>query len=195
MALRPVPYLIVVICLLVSSSPAVASGLREEAIEYRTQGYEAQRRGDPARALSWYQKAGALDPTYATPQNDIGIILEEQGRLEEALRAYRQALAVSPNSLEAHANLAMLYERLGQQEQAIAHWLKRYQLGDPYDPWTARAEERLVALGVLKTYPGLKGALFSRRRVAADALQAHQRSLEEYRALTGEHGEWPPTGQ
>lgn len=181
------------VAFLVSSfNPAAgAASLRDEAVGYRIQGYEAQRRGDTANALSLYQKAAALDSTYPTPHNDIGVLFEEQGRLEEAEQAYRQALTLNPNYLEAHANLAMLYERMGQKEKAIYHWLKRYQLGDPHDPWTARAEERLVALGVLKSYPGLKGQIYTRRRVVAQELQAHDRSLEEFHAVTEEQGDWP----
>jgi len=170
---------------------ALAGTLREEAIGYRLQGYEAQRRGDAANALTFYQKAAALDASYPTPHNDIGVILEDQGRFEEAQQAYQQALALNPNYLEAHANLAMLYERIGQKEKAIYHWLKRYQLGDPYDPWTARAEERLVALGVLKTYPGLKGKLFSRQRLIGQEFQGHAQSSEEFRTVTEQYGEWP----
>ncbi|MBI4341559.1 MAG: tetratricopeptide repeat protein [Candidatus Omnitrophica bacterium] len=168
-----------------------ASTLREEAMTYRMQGYEAQRRGDATSALSLYQKAAALDPSYPTPHNDAGVLMEAGGRLAEAEQSYRKALELNPNYLEAHANLAMLYERMGKKESAIYHWMKRYQLGDPYDPWTARAEERLVALGVLKTYPGLKGRIFNRRRVIDGELQAHDRSLEEYHAVTEQHGDWP----
>ena len=177
--------------LIIPNSLAVARSLRDEAIGYRIEGYEAQRRGDLANALSLYQKAAALDSTYPTPHNDIGVLLEEQERLEEAEQAYRQALTLSPNYLEAHANLAMLYERMGQKERAIYHWLKRYQLGDPHDPWTARAEERLVALGVLKSYPGLKGQIYTRRRVITQELQANDRSIEEFHAVTEEQGGWP----
>ena len=179
-------------CLLVlPNSVAFAGTLREEAISYRVQGFEAQRRGDTASALSLYQKAAALDPAYPTPLNDMGVLLEGQGRLEEAGGAYQKALSLNPNYLEAHANLAMLYERMGEKEKAIFHWLKRYQLGDPYDPWTARAEERLVALGVLKSYPGLKGKIYSRRRVVGREFQAQEQSIEEFHAVTEEHGDWP----
>lgn len=155
------------------------------------QGYEAQRRGDQATALSLYQKAAALDPSYPTPQNDIGIMLEEQGRLQEAEAAYQRALELNPSYLEAHANLAMLYERMGQKEKATFHWLKRYQLGDPYDPWTARAEERLVALGTLKTYPGMKGKIYTRRRLFDQEFDSHAQTLDEFHAITEQHGDWP----
>ena len=178
-------------CLVLIPSVLAASGsLREEAVAYRTKGFEAQRQGDLESALAWYQKAAVLDPSYPTPLNDVGVIFEEQGRLEDAERAYQQALAVSPNYLDPHTNLAMLYERTGQKEKAIYHWMKRFQLGDPYDPWTARAEERLVALGVLRNYPGLKGRLYTRRRVTSQELEDHSRSLEEYHALTEQRDDW-----
>ena len=177
--------------LIIPKGIAFAGTLREEAVGYRVQGFEAQRRGDVASALTFYQKAAALDPTYPTPRNDIGVLLEDQGRLQDAEQSYQKALELNPNYLEAHANLAMLYERMGQKEKAIVHWLKRYQLGDPYDPWTARAEERLVALGVLKDYPGMKGTMYTRRRVVGGELESQKKSLEEFHAVTEEHGDWP----
>ena len=190
-ALRPTIPAGVAFLLVISNAAPAAAGLREEAVTYRTQGYEAQQRGDKAAALSNYQKAAALDPAYPTPQNDMGVLLEEEGRLEEAERAYQQALALNPNYLEPYANLAMLYERTGQREKAIYHWMKRYQLGDAHDAWTARAEERLIALGVLKTHPGMKGKIYSRRRIAEEQFPAHAQSREEFHAITEEHGDWP----
>ncbi|MBI2094420.1 MAG: tetratricopeptide repeat protein [Candidatus Omnitrophica bacterium] len=139
-------------------------------------------------ALSLYQKAGMLDPSYPTPYNDAGILLEQLDRPGEAEQSYKEALKIDPNHLEAHANLAMLYEKLLEKEKAIYHWLKRYELGNPRDPWTARAEERLVALGVLDRYPGLKGKIYTRRHVLDEELKAHAQSLEEYRSVTNENG-------
>ena len=195
-----------------------ASSLREEAVTYRVQGYEAQRRGDQAAALSLYQKAAQLDPAYPTPHNDAGVVLEEAGRPEDAERSYKQALALNPTYLEAHANLAMLYERLGEKEKSIYHWLKRYQLGEATDPWTTKAKERLMALGMLprptpqpaepelqpaepelqpaepELQPELQPAEHgppTRERLVDDELQAHAQSLKEFHSLTDQHGDWP----
>jgi tetratricopeptide (TPR) repeat protein len=177
--------------LIISNASSARAGLREEAVSYRTEGYDAQRRGDKTAAMAGYRKAAEMDPTYPTPHNDLGVLLEEDGQLEAAERAYQKALALNPDYLEPHANLAMLYERMGQREKAIFHWMKRYQLGKPDDAWTARAEERLMALGVLKDHPGLKGKIHSRRRIADREFQAQAQSREEFRAITEEHGDWP----
>ncbi len=176
---------------IIPNARAFAASLRDEAVGYRVQGYEAQERGETAQALMFYQKAIALDPTYAAPCNDLGILREAQGNLIEAEKAYRQALERNPDYLETHTNLAMLYERMGDKEKAIYHWLKRYQLGDPYDPWTIRAEERLTALGVLQMYPGLKSALYTRRRVLREEFGRHADSLKDFRTVTQASGDWP----
>ena len=173
------------------NAPLAASNLRDEAIAYREQGYEAQRVGNTHEALAFYQKAAALDPSYPTPLNDLGVLLEEEGHLEDAEQAYQRALALNPNYLEPHANLGMLYERMGQREKAIYHWIKRYELGDSHDAWTSRAEERLVALGVLTNHPGLKGKLYSRRQVVEGELKANAQSIDDFHASTDKHGPWP----
>ncbi len=172
-------------CLVTILQPQpVSAGLRDEAVKYRTEGYERQQRGDLAGAVEAYQKAVALDPSYPTPYNDLGVIHEQRGEFERAQQAYEQALLLDPKYLQAHTNLAMLQERLGHKDAAIVHWLKRYQLGDPHDPWTVRAEERLIALGVLKTHPGFKGKLFTRRRVVEQELEAHEQSIEDFHAVS-----------
>ena len=169
---------------------AFSASLRHEAVGYRAAGYERQQQGDREGALTAYQKAAALDPAYPAPQNDAGVLFEEMGRWEDAKLAYERALAIDPNYLQAHSNLAMLHERLGEKEQAMFHWLKRYQLGDPEDVWTARAEERLVELGVLKAYPGLKGQIYTRQRLVQQELKAHEQSVKEFRTATEQFGRW-----
>ena len=189
---------------------ASSSMLHDEAVVYREQGYEAQQRGDRQTALAFYQKAMALDPAYAAPQNDLGTLLEDEGRLEEAERAYQRALVVQPTYAEAHSNLALLYERMGQQqEKAIYHWLKRYELGASDEAGTQRAKERLMAAGILHALPEVAPEPQSEAAsvesaspmkdmhtsptqsdIANQVLESHARSLDEFHAVTNQHSDW-----
>ncbi len=134
---------------LVNTQYIYAGVLKEEVESYRLQGYEAQNRGDLDSAISWYQKSVNLDPEYATPHNDLGILFETKGWLDRAEAAYLKALSIDPSYEKAHTNLALLYERKGELEKAAFHWMRRYRLGRPNDPWTREAKERLEKLGLI----------------------------------------------
>lgn len=119
------------------------SEFSQDAREYRKKGYQAQQAGNIETAIVYYKKAIALDPSYATPHNDLGIVYEMKGYLDKALAEYKSAIRINPDFAEAHMNLALLYESMNKIEQAIPHWIKRVELGDPKDPWTKKAWEKL----------------------------------------------------
>jgi len=144
-----IPIAILLIILPINNKNLFADMMDEDAESYRIKGYEAQEKGDVDAAMVWYQKAIALDPNYAAPHNDLGIIYEVKGWLDRAESEYQKALAIDPNYTKAHTNLALLYERKGELEKAAYHWMRRYKLGQPNDPWTYEARERLEKLGLL----------------------------------------------
>lgn len=124
-------------------------GISSDAETYRAKGYDAQQRGDMDTAIEWYQKAASIKPAYASPHNDLGILFETKGWLDRAEAEYTKALAINPNYKEVHTNIALLYERKGELEKAAFHWMRRYKLGSPSDPWTDEAKNRLEKLGLL----------------------------------------------
>jgi len=126
-----------------------AGMLSHEAESYRIKGYEDQEKGDIDSAINWYQKAANLDTGYAAPHNDLGILYEAKGWLDRAESEYQKALTIEPGYEKAHTNIALLYERKGETEKAAFHWMKRYRLGKPSDPWTNEARERLEKLGLV----------------------------------------------
>ena len=132
-----------------------ASGdrLTQQAADYRAEGVNYQRRGEWQNAMTAFQKAIQLDPSYVTPHNDLGIVYESQGRAAEAEQEYLAALALNPAYTQAHTNLALLYEQQGQKDKAGQHWMQRYQLGTDDDPWKRTAHDRLAALGYLAPEP------------------------------------------
>ncbi len=115
----------------------------KESRVYRSKGYEAQQSGDTEMALVYYRKAAALDPFYAIPHNDTGIIYEMKGYLNKAQEAYQKAIQINPEFAEAHMNLALLYERMNEIDKALPHFIKRVELGSKNSSWTKRAWQKL----------------------------------------------------
>ncbi|HUE95330.1 MAG TPA: tetratricopeptide repeat protein [Longimicrobiaceae bacterium] len=57
----------------------------------------------------------------ATAAFDLGIVLEDMGRPDEAVAAYQRAVEVDPDLADAHYNLARLLEGRGEAQAAIRH--------------------------------------------------------------------------
>lgn len=124
-------------------SPTEVSGaLPDQARKYREEGLENQRMGNIPVAMSLYQKAIALDPTYAVAYNDLGVIYEAAGFPDRAKESYFMAIKVDPGYLSAYTNIALLYEDQRDLERAAFYWGKRAELGSLDDPWTQRAASR-----------------------------------------------------
>lgn len=119
------------------------SELQKLARIYRSQGLQSQRSGNIEAAMSLYQKAIELDPSYTIAYNDLGIIYEAQGWLGRAEASYLRAIKLDPNFLSAYSNLALLYENKNDLEKAYLYWKKRVELGSSDDPWTQKARKRV----------------------------------------------------
>lgn len=52
---------------------------------------------------------------------NLGVLLEDTARDEEAIEAYQQAVTLDPDFADAHFNLARLYEFHGKPQHAIRH--------------------------------------------------------------------------
>lgn len=77
-------------------------------------------------ALSHYQLAHAMCPADPTPAFNLGVALQDLGRLEPALQAYEAAIEADEEFADAHFNAARLCELLGREHEALEH-LKRYR--------------------------------------------------------------------
>ena len=86
-------------------------------------------RGDAAAAEPHYRRALEARPgpgTAATAAYNLGVALQDLGRLAEAAEAYETALRADASLADAHFNLAGVYEILGQGKSALRH-LKAYR--------------------------------------------------------------------
>jgi len=72
-------------------------------------------------AMSEYETALRIRPTYAQAHSNMGMALELSGRPEEAILKYEEALRISPTLAEAHHNLGRLLAAYGRLLPAITH--------------------------------------------------------------------------
>jgi tetratricopeptide (TPR) repeat protein len=105
---------------------------------------------DFAGAERLYRHATEADSEYALAFFDLGNVLDEQQRLEEAIAAYERALALVPQYADAHYNLALAYERMKEPRKALRHWTAYGRL-DASGPWAAHA--RAQAKKILSAEP------------------------------------------
>jgi tetratricopeptide (TPR) repeat protein len=52
---------------------------------------------------------------------NLGVVLEDMGKLDEAVNAYQSAITEDPTLADGHFNLARLYEALGKEQHALRH--------------------------------------------------------------------------
>jgi tetratricopeptide (TPR) repeat protein len=59
-------------------------------------------------AIRHYEEAVRIRPDYAEVYYNLGIVLENAGRVQEAIRHFEQALRINPGAIEARNKLARL---------------------------------------------------------------------------------------
>jgi tetratricopeptide (TPR) repeat protein len=77
-------------------------------------------------AEALYRRALEADRRDAIAAFNLGVALEDLGRLPEALAAYEQSLEIEPDNPDAHYNAASVCEQIGRPAAALAH-LKSYR--------------------------------------------------------------------
>ncbi|HWP19002.1 MAG TPA: tetratricopeptide repeat protein [Burkholderiaceae bacterium] len=89
---------------------------------------EAIEDEDPIGAEAAYRHALRLDPGYADAYLNLGALLCEEGRCEEALRLFDEAIERCPGDEMLHYNRAVALEGLGRFAEAIASFRKTVEL-------------------------------------------------------------------
>ena len=95
---------------------------------------------DPHTYLAGWAKLAALNPDFAPAHVNMGIRLEEEGRLDEAILAYHRALRADPGRLIAHYNLGNALVKKGRYADAV----RSYETVLDKDPDNAFAHKNLA---------------------------------------------------
>ena len=83
-------------------------------------------------AESLYERSLEENPRSSLLHNNLGFILQGQGRKSEALGHYLEAVRLNPRYAEAHNNLGELYSELGQYTLAVRHCEEANRLRPEY---------------------------------------------------------------
>jgi len=82
--------------------------------------------GDLMFAEEHYRAALVLRPRDTTALFNLGVVLEDRGRVDAALEMYEATITIEPSNADAHFNAARLHEMAGRYEAAVRH-LRAYR--------------------------------------------------------------------
>ncbi len=94
----------------------------------------SQIRGDSLCAEAGYRRYLELVPTKSSVHSNLGVLLANQGKAEEAEREYREAIRCDPNYAPAHYNLGLLLDDQGQTQEAEREFREAIRCDYNYAP-------------------------------------------------------------
>ena len=100
-------------------------------------------------SLAALQKAAELLPGDAVAHYNLGNILHERGRLNEAEASYRRALQIEPDGADMHTNLGKTLQDMGRIEEAGASYRRALQIKPDHAEAHNNLGETLMESGCL----------------------------------------------
>jgi Tfp pilus assembly protein PilF len=116
-----------------AAAPAMVSFKRGNAL---------RDQGRLAEAEAAYREAITLDPAFALPLGNLGIVLAMQGKNDEAEKQFEEAVRVNPRDASAHFNLGAFKAKQGRTAEAITQFEEALRI-DPAYPGAERALDEL----------------------------------------------------
>lgn len=102
--------IVVALLLVVAAAAPLAADEREDAKNQVEFGIKVAQLGLWREAVSHWERAAKLDPTYAPAYNNLAIGYEQQGEFEKARAAYEKALELNPNNAYIKQNYELFKE-------------------------------------------------------------------------------------
>jgi len=94
--------------------------------------FTIQRNRDYRSALTIWQDTTEKCPDNSRAHNNLGAVLDQQGKVQEAIGHYEQALRLKPDYAEAHYNLGIDLMGQGRLPEAIGHYERALQIRPNY---------------------------------------------------------------
>ncbi|MGW8223500.1 MAG: tetratricopeptide repeat protein, partial [Syntrophobacteria bacterium] len=75
-----------------------------------------------------YSQALQIKPENFEAHNNLGVVLADQGKFDEAIDHYSEALRIRPDYAKAHQDLAVVLKKQGRIEEAINHYYEALKI-------------------------------------------------------------------
>jgi Flp pilus assembly protein TadD len=98
-----------------------------------------------------FQYASKLMPYQPVPRSNLGLVLEEAGKLDDAVDSYDQAIKMQPDNPQFVGNSARARIRRGDKDAKVRDLLTKVVSNDTRADWVLWAREKLVLMGPLPT--------------------------------------------
>ena len=136
-----------------------------------TLGYiTCQRNKDYQNEIELWQGAVSYNPNSSRAHNNLGNVLDDRGRFDEAVAEYRKALEIRPDYAKAHSNLGLALAGRGQFDAAIVEYRKALKI----NPDLAEARNNLgVALAGRGQFDAAIAEYRKALEIRPDYAQAH----------------------
>lgn len=105
------------------AEPLYRDVLREEpgnAVATHYLGLIAWARGDRAQAERLMRDSLAKNAAVPDFHNNLGLLLRDTQRIDEAIGAYRRAIEIEPRWMDAYSNLGLALQAAGRNDEAIS---------------------------------------------------------------------------
>jgi len=86
----------------------------------------------PNDALPCFQRVVQLQPNHTDAYIWMGILFQEQGKLDRAMPCYEKVLVIKPDCAEAWNNMGNVFRDYGQSDKAMACYQKAVQLNPDF---------------------------------------------------------------
>ena len=102
----------------------------QSVILYNILGSANKSLGKLDDAIEAYKKALSIKPDYEEAYKNMGLALQEQGKLDN--RAYKQALAIKPDYADTYYNMGNALKQQGKLDDAIEAYKKALAIKPDY---------------------------------------------------------------